>query len=205
MRRQLLPALVMLAFFTVLTGLVYPLVMTGFAQVAFQDKANGSLIERDGRVVGSRFIGQDFTDPGYFHPRPSAAGYAAGPGYAYGSNEGPTSERFLLGEDDPETPGEDESQTTGVDDRVRAYREENGLAADADVPVDAVTGSASGLDPHISVANARLQAARVAEARGLDRTAVDDLIDRHTDGRGLGFLGEPGVNVLELNLALDGQ
>lgn len=205
MRRQLLPALVMLAFFTVLTGVVYPLVMTGFAQVAFQDKANGSLIERDGQVVGSRFIGQDFTDPGYFHPRPSAVGYAAGPGYSYASNEGPTSERFLLGEDDPETPGEDESQATGVDDRVRAYREENGLAADDAVPVDAVTGSGSGLDPHISVANARLQAARVAEARGLDRAAVDDLIDRHTDGRALGFLGEPGVNVLELNLALDGH
>lgn len=205
MRRQLFPAVVMLALFTVLTGVVYPLVMTGFAQVAFHDKANGSLVERDGDVVGSRLIGQDATGEGYFHPRPATDGYASGPGYSYGSNEGPTSERFLLGEDDPATAGVDESQTTGVDDRIRAYRQENGLAPGAEVPVDAVTGSASGLDPHISVANARLQAARVARARGLDESAVDDLIDRHTDGRDLGFLGEPGVNVLELNLALDGR
>lgn len=203
MRRQLFPAVVMLALFTVLTGIVYPLVMTGFAQVAFADKANGSLVERDGEVVGSRLIGQSFAGEGYFHPRPATDGYASGPGSSYGSNEGPTSARFLLGEDDPATPDVDESQTTGVDDRIRAYREENGLAADAEVPVDAVTGSASGLDPHISVANARLQAARVAEARGLSEAAVEDLIDRHTDGRDLGFLGEPGVNVLELNLALD--
>ncbi len=203
MRRQLFPALVMLALFTVLTGVVYPLVMTGIAQVAFHDKANGSLVERDGVVVGSRLIGQDFTDASYFHPRPATDGYASGPGYSYGSNEGPTSERFLLGEDDPETADVDESQTTGVDDRIRAYREENGLAADAEVPVDAVTGSGSGLDPHISVANARIQAARVGQARGLDEAAVEDLIDRYTDGRDLGFLGEPGVNVLELNLALD--
>lgn len=203
MRRQLFPALVMLALFTVLTGVVYPLVMTGIAQVAFHDKANGSLVERDGVVVGSRLIGQDFTDAIYFHPRPATDGYASGPGYSYGSNEGPTSERFLLGEDDPETADVDEAQTTGVDDRIRAYREENGLSADAEVPVDAVTGSGSGLDPHISVANARIQAARVGQARGLDEATVEDLIDRYTDGRDLGVLGEPGVNVLELNLALD--
>ncbi len=205
MRRQLFPAVVMLAVFTVLTGIVYPLAMTGFAQAAFDDKADGSLIERHGQVVGSRLIGQSFTGAGYFHPRPATDGYASGPGSSYGSNEGPTSERFLLGEDDPGTIGVDESQTGGVDDRVRAYRHDNGLAADAEVPVDAVTGSASGLDPHISVANARLQAARVARARGLDDTTVEDLIDRHTEGRDLGFLGEPGVNVLELNLALDGR
>ncbi len=205
MRRQLFPAVVMLALFTVLTGVVYPLAMTAFAQVAFNDKANGSLVERDGQVVGSSRVGQEFTGESYFHPRPATDGYASGPGSSYGSNEGPTSERFLLGEDDPDTAGVDESETSGVDDRVRAYREENGLAADAEVPVDAVTGSASGLDPHISVANARLQAARVAQARGLDEATVDDLIQRYTDGRSLGFLGEPGVNVLELNLALDGR
>lgn len=205
MRRQLFPAVVMLALFTLLTGVAYPLLLTGFAQVAFDHEADGSLLERDGQVVGSSLIGQAFTGEAYFHPRPATDGYASGPGSSYGSNEGPSSERFLLGQDDPATAGVDESQTSGVDDRVRAYRQDNGLPADAEVPVDAVTGSASGLDPHISVANARLQAARVARIRGLDEATVDELIDRHTDGRSLGFLGEPGVNVLELNLALDGR
>jgi K+-transporting ATPase ATPase C chain len=203
MRRQLLPGLAMVLVFTVITGLAYTFVITGIAQVAFGDKADGSLIERDGEVVGSESIGQPFTAAEYFHPRPSATGYAPGPGYAYGSNEGPTSERFLLGEDDPETADVDESEVNGVDDRVRAYREENGLGDDAEVPVDAVTGSASSLDPHISVANARIQARRVAEERGIALDVVMDLIEDHTAGRALGFLGEPGVNVLELNLALD--
>lgn len=207
MRRQLLPALGMLLVFTVLTGLAYPLVITGFAQGAFGDKADGSLIERDGQVVGSSRIGQVFTEPEYFHPRPAVDAYvpgAQGGGtYSYGSNYGPTNEAFLLGEDDPETADVDESETNGVDDLVRAYREENDLADDAAVPVDAVTGPASGLDPHISVANARIQARRVADARDLDVDVVLELVDDHTDGRDLGFLGEPGVNVLELNLALD--
>ncbi|MGE0795314.1 MAG: K(+)-transporting ATPase subunit C [Acidimicrobiia bacterium] len=203
MRRQLLPALGMVLVFTVLTGLAYPLLVTGVAQAAFADKADGSLIERDGRIVGSSRIGQSFEGAEYFHPRPSATGYAPGPGAAYGSNEGPTSERFLLGEDDPETTDVDESETTGVDDRIRVYREENGLADDVAVPVDAVTGSASSLDPHISVANARIQARRVAGERGLDLDTVLALVEDHTDGRALGFLGEPGVNVLEINLALD--
>jgi len=203
MRRQLLPAIGMVLLFTLLTGLAYPLVVTGFAQALFNDRANGQLIERHGDVVGSRLIGQPFSEPRYFHPRPSATGYAPGPGYAYGSNEGPTSDRLLDGVDDPETPDVDESQVNGVDDRVRAYRHENGLADDAPVPVDAVTGSASSLDPHISVANARIQAARVAAARELDLETVLDLIGQNTSERPLGFLGEPGVNVLELNLALD--
>jgi K+-transporting ATPase ATPase C chain len=203
MRRQLLPALAMVLVFTVLTGLLYPLVVTGIAQAGFHDKANGSLIERDGQVIGSGWIGQPFTEPEYFHPRPSATDYAPGPGYAFGSNEGPTSERFLFGEDDPSTPDVDESKTTGVDDRVRAYREENNLPDDAEVPVDAVTGSASSLDPQISVANARIQAARVADARGLDLDTVLGLVDDHTQERVFGFLGEAGVNVLALNLALD--
>jgi potassium-transporting ATPase KdpC subunit len=203
MRRQLLPALGMLAVFTVLTGIAYPLVVTGIAQAAFGDKANGSLVERDGQVVGSRLIGQPFDEPGHFHPRPSAAGYAPGPGYAFGSNYGPTNEAFLLGEDDPETADIDESETNGVDDLIRAYRETNGLDDGTLVPVDAVTGSGSGLDPHISVANARLQAPRVAEVRGLGLQEVRDLVDQHTDHRALGFLGEAGVDVLELNLALD--
>jgi potassium-transporting ATPase KdpC subunit len=207
MRRQLLPALGMVVVFTLLTGFVYTFVVTGIAQLAFGGAADGSLVERDGEVVGSAWIGQPFTEPVYFHPRPSAAGYvpgAQGGGvYAYGSNEGPTSERFLFGEDDPTTPDVDESDGTGVDDLVVAYRETNGLPDDAPVPVDAVTSSGSGLDPHISVANARLQAPRVAEARDLDEAVVLDLVDAHTDARDLGFLGEPGVNVLTLNIALD--
>lgn len=188
MRRQLLPALGMVIVFTVITGLAYPLVVTGIAQVAFADKANGSLVEVDGEPVGSRWIGQQFAGDGYFHPRPSATGYSPGPDSAFGSNFGPTNETWL----------------NGVDDLIRAYREVNGLEDATPVPVDAVTGSASSLDPHISLANAWLQADRVAEARGIDIEVVRDLIEANTDGRALGFLGEPGVNVLLLNIALDG-
>jgi len=185
MRRQLLPALGMLVVFTIITGLAYPLVVTGVAQGLFSDKANGSLVERDGQLLGSALIGQPFATPEYFHPRPSAAGYA--PTYSTGSNLGPTNETFLR----------------GVDDLVRAYREMNGLEPDAPVPVDAVTSSGSGLDPHISLVNARIQAQRVADNRGLDVDQVMVLVEANTDGRDLGFLGEPGVNVLLLNLALD--
>ncbi len=176
MRRQLLPALGMVAVFTVITGLAYPLLVTGIAQVAFGDMADGSLAEVDGQVVGSTLIGQPFAEPGYFHPRP--------PGV---SNHGPTNPELIA----------------AVRERVAAYQAENGLDADTAVPVDAVTASGSGLDPHISIANARIQAERVAEARGLDLDAVLALVEQHTDGRDLGFLGEPGVNVLTLNLALD--
>jgi K+-transporting ATPase ATPase C chain len=189
MRRQLLPALTMVILFTVLTGVIYPLVVTGIAQTVFREQANGSLVERDGDPVGSRWIGQQFTGEEYFHPRPSATGYAPGPDYAFGSNYGPTNDEWLQ----------------SVDELITAYREENGLDDDAPVPVDAVTGSASSLDPHISAANARMQAARVAEVRGLDVGQVLDLVEENTDGRSLGFLGEPGVNVLLLNLALDEQ
>jgi K+-transporting ATPase ATPase C chain len=188
MRRQLLPALGMLLVFTVLTGLAYPLVVTGIAQAAFHDQANGSLVKVDGRVVGSKWIGQNFTTPEYFHPRPSAAGaHGYDPTSSAGSNLGPTNPDFLK----------------TVRERVSAYRKENGLAADVTVPVDAVTASGSGLDPEISVANARVQAHRVAAARGLPLDRVNTLVDEHTERRSLGFLGEQGVNVLELNLALD--
>jgi K+-transporting ATPase ATPase C chain len=188
MRRQLLPALGMLLVFTLLTGLAYPLVVTGVAQAAFHDKANGSLVKVDDKVVGSKWIGQNFTAAKYFHPRPSAAGDDGyDPTSSSGSNLGPTNPDFLK----------------TVRERVAAYRKENGLAADAKVPVDAVTASASGLDPEISVANARAQAPRVANARGLTLERVNDLVDKNTAGRSLGFLGEKGVNVLELNLALD--
>ena len=187
LRRQLPAAIGMLIVFTVLTGVLYPLVVTAIGQVAFHDKAEGSLIEVDGRVVGSSLIGQPFTDPEYFHPRPSAAGDGYDAAASSGSNLGPSNPVLL----------------SIVEDRVAAYRADNGLTDDVLVPVDAVTASASGLDPHISVANAELQAARVAEARGVDIDAVLDLVDEHTSGRDLGFLGEQGVNVLELNLALD--
>ncbi len=187
LRRQLLPGLMMVLVFTVITGLLYPLAVTALAQVAFPDKANGSLVERDGVVVGSRLIGQRFAEPQYFHPRPSAAGDGYDASASSGSNKGPTNDEWLA----------------EVADRVDAYREENGLSPDAKVPVDAVTASASGLDPQISVANARIQARRVADERDLDLSQVLDLIHEHTDGRALGFLGEAGVNVLELNLALD--
>ena len=187
LRRQLPAAIGMLIIFTVLTGVVYPLVVTAIGQIAFNDKAEGSLVEIDGEVVGSKLIGQPFTAPEYFHPRPSAAGDGYDASASSGSNLGPTNPDFLA----------------TIEERVAAYRDENGLAEQTRVAVDAVTASASGLDPHISVANAELQARRVAEARGLDVDAVLELVDEHTSGRTLGFLGEEGVNVLELNMALD--
>jgi potassium-transporting ATPase KdpC subunit len=204
MRRQLLPAVMMMVIFTVVTGLIYPLAVTAVAQLGFHDKANGSLVENaDGDTVGSSLIGQNFTEPRYFHPRPSAAGDGYDPTLSSGSNLGPTNPKLLVGEkDDPATPDVDES-FAGVEQRAAAYREENGLAEDAPVPVDAVTASGSGLDPDISVANARLQASRVADERGLSVDRMLEIVDDHTDGRALGILGEKTVNVLELNLALD--
>ncbi len=185
--RQLVPAALVLLVFTVLLGVAYPLATTAIAQVAMNHRADGSLITRDGTVVGSELIGQEFTSPQYFHPRPSAAGDGYDAMASSGSNLGPLSPDLL----------------TAVEERVAAYRQENGLTDTQAVPVDAVTASGSGLDPHISVANARLQAPRVAAQRDLDEATVLAMIDDHTDGRGLGVLGEPGVNVLELNLALD--
>jgi K+-transporting ATPase ATPase C chain len=175
----------MVLVFTVLTGLVYPIVVTGIAQAFFHDKANGSLVTRDGTVVGSALIAQAFTDPDYFHSRPSAIDYDARS--SGGANLGPTNPDLLA----------------SIEKSAVAYRRENGLPADYDVPVDAVTMSASGLDPQISVTNAELQARRVAKARGLPVRQVLKLVHDHTNGRGLGFLGEPGVNVLTLNVALE--
>lgn len=185
--RQLRPALLAIVVFTVLLGVVYPMVATAIGQVAFGDEADGSLIHRDGVVVGSELIGQTFVAPEYFHSRPSAAGDGYDGAASSGSNLGPLNPDLLA----------------SIADRVAAYREENGLSDDVAVPVDAVTSSGSGLDPHISVANARLQAPRVADARGLSLDVVLALVDEHTDGRSLGVLGEPGVNVVLLNLALD--
>lgn len=185
--RQLRPAALAVLAFTMLCGIVYPLVVTAVAQVAFNDDANGSLVRVDGVVVGSRLLGQQFESPGYFHPRPSAAGAGYDGTTSGGSNLGPESETLRA----------------TVAERVRAYREENGLDALVPVPVDAVTASASGLDPMISVANARLQAPRVAAARGIAVDQVLTMIGQATEDRAIAVLGDPGVNVLELNLLLD--
>lgn len=187
-RRQLLPAIVAFVVLTVLTGLAYPLVVTGIAQLAFPGRADGSLVERNGVVVGSSLIGQRFEGPRWFHSRPSSAGDGYDAMSSSASNLGPTNRTLLR----------------DVRSRAAAYRRENGLEAHAPVPPDAVTGSASGLDPQISVANARIQAYRVARARGLSQADVLGLVSAHTHRRSLGFLGQSGVNVVELNLALDG-
>jgi K+-transporting ATPase ATPase C chain len=180
-------ALAALALLVILCG-VYPLVVWGIAQVAFPRQANGSLVEVQGRIVGSSLLAQNFTGPRYFHPRPSAAGDTGFDGISPGgSNLGPLSRKLR----------------DQVRERVDNYRAVNGLSASAPVPADAVTASASGLDPHISLPNAELQAHRVARARKLGVDAVRKLVQDFTEGPDLGFLGEPGVNVLRLNLALD--
>lgn len=187
--RQLRPAVSLLLGLTVLLGVVYPLAVTAVGQVAFPHRTDGSIIEVDGVPVGSELLGQTFVSPEYFHGRPSAAGDGYDATASGGSNLGPRNPDLLA----------------TVAERIDAYRAENGLSDDVAVPVDAVTASASGLDPHISIANARLQAERVASARGLPLSTVLAAIDDHTDARPLAVLGDPGVNVLRLNLALDGS
>jgi K+-transporting ATPase ATPase C chain len=188
MRRQLFPALMMTIALTILTGLLYPLVVTGVAQGLFSARANGSLVKVNGRVVGSSLLGQDFTQAKYFQPRPSDTGTSPYNGLASGaSNLGPSDSGLLK----------------TVAQRVVAYRRLNGMAANATVPVDAVTASASGLDPDISIANADIQAARVARVRSFPLAIVLGAVARHTENRQWGFLGERVVNVLELNLDLD--
>ncbi|GAB3426917.1 potassium-transporting ATPase subunit C [Flindersiella endophytica] len=186
MIRQLRTGLLALLAMTVITGLLYPLAVWGIGQVAFADQANGSLIERDGQVVGSNLIGQNFLGPRWFHSRPSAAGQDGYDGLSSsGSNLGPNNPELIK----------------ATQERKAQIAKENGVP-ESDVPADAVTASGSGLDPHISPAYAEIQVNRVAEARGLDPATVRKLIRENTDGRSLGFLGEPGVNVVELNLAL---
>ncbi len=168
---------------------IYPVVVWGIGQAAFPQQANGSLVARDGTVAGSSLLAQGFAAPKYFHPRPSAAGQGYDATSSGGTNLGPISKKLI----------ED------VKRRVDEYRSENGLPPDAPVPADAVTSSGSGLDPHISPANAYLQAGRVAAARGIPKDEVLRKIREHTEGRSLGILGDPRVNVLMLNLDLDGK
>jgi potassium-transporting ATPase KdpC subunit len=185
--RQAILATLVLA--VVCCGL-YPLIVCGLGQALFHDKANGSLIvdPSNGTVRGSKLLGQAFSDPKYFHPRPSFAGNGYDAANSSGSNLGPTSQKL----------------SDAIKDRIAAYRSENNLKETDPVPADAVTASGSGLDPHISVQNAELQIPRVTKVRGLGDDRVRELVRQNTDGRDFGFLGEPGVNVLKLNLALDG-
>jgi len=189
MLQQLAPALRMAALLTVLTGLVYPAVITGLCQMLFRSQANGSLLVQNGQTVGSLLLAQNFTRPEYFQPRPSAAGNDGyDPTASSGSNLGPTSQKLY--------------------DRVKTsaeqFRKDNPDYT-GPIPADALTASGSGLDPQISVANASAQAARVAKARGVSRSTIESVIASATEGRDLGFLGEPRVNVLRLNLELDRQ
>jgi potassium-transporting ATPase KdpC subunit len=184
MKKNLITAVLMTVAMTILLGLIYPLVITGLAQVLFHDKANGQIIVRNGEAIGSRLIAQPFTEAKYFHPRPSAAGNGYDAANSNGSQLGPTNQKLI--------------------DRVKAdvatLQQEN---PGRPIPVDLVTMSASGLDPDISPANAEFQIPRVATARGISESTVRELVKKHTAQREFGLLGEPRVNVLELNLALD--
>ena len=243
MVKELKIGFLVMVVMTILTGLLYPAVITAIAQVAFPDQANGSLVVSNGQVIGSRLIGQNFTKPEYFHPRPSAAG-ANGydPTATSGTNLGPTSAKLLNGTTKMDDKTKQEVvDFDGIKDRVVHYCIDNDIPLETSapldqfkdahgdlddvklikafgddkaplvvratqpIPADAVTASASGIDPHVSPRNAEIQAARVAKARGVSLEQVQALVAQHTEGRTWGVLGEPRVNVLELNLALDQQ
>ncbi len=241
MWNQILPGFRIKLFMTLLLGIVYPLAMTGIAQLFFPHQANGSLLMRNGRTIGSELIGQNFSKPEYFHPRPSSAGNGYDASASGGSNLGPTSARLIRGTtklDDrnhevvdfdgislravhycveneipyeSSIPLDDFKNAGGSLDDVKLIKAFNDTAAPlffkpkAAIPADAITGSGSGLDPHISPAFAKVQAARVAKARGVSLDQINQLVAQHTEPPDLGFLGESRVNVLKLNLALDGQ
>jgi K+-transporting ATPase ATPase C chain len=183
--KQIYPALALTVVLTVLLGIVYPLVVTGLAQVMFPRQAAGSLIEKDGKIIGSSLIGQGVSSRGYFHSRPSGAGNGYDAGASSGTNLGPTSQKLF---------------ETNVKTAAEALREEN---PNTPIPVDMVTASSSGLDPHITPAAAEFQVPRVSSERGLNAEEVRRLVRQHIEGRTFGLLGEPRVNVLELNLSLD--
>jgi K+-transporting ATPase ATPase C chain len=185
---SLKPAIITLALMTLLLGILYPLFMCGVGHLFFHKNASGSLFfHQDGSPLGSKWIAQGFTKPEYFHPRPSSAGSGYDATSSSGSNLGPTSQKL----------------SDALTQRAQAYRSENNLSSDTPIPADAVTASGSGLDPHISVANALLQASRVAAARGLSETALKNLIQEYTEGPSLWLFGEARINVLRINLALD--
>ena len=186
MKKNLLISVLMTIATTILLGIIYPLMMTGLAQLIFPKQANGQLIERAGKIVGSSIIGQGFTSPGYFHPRPSFAGNGYDAANSNGSQLGPSNRKLI----------------DRVKEDVASAQAEN---PGTPVPIDLVTGSASGLDPHITPANAEFQLPRVARERGVSADQLRALVVKHTQGRQWGFLGEPRVNVLELNLELDRQ
>jgi K+-transporting ATPase ATPase C chain len=241
MWQQILPGLRIKLFLTLLLGIGYPLAMTGISQLLFPDKANGSLVVKDGTVIGSNLIGQTFSKPEYFHPRPSAAGSGYDATASGGSNLGPTSAKLIRGTTKMDDKKNEVVDYDGISLRVVHFALENGIpyessvpldqfkAANGDlddvklikafnddkapliftpkapIPADAVTASASGLDPHVSPDTALAQAARVAQARGVSRDQINQLIAQNIEGPDLGLLGEPRVNVLNLNLALDRQ
>ena len=224
------PAIVMTILFTIITGLIYPGVITGIAQLVFPSQANGSLVTVDGKTVGSRIIGEEWTSVNYFHGRPSATLNPSGTPAPYeadnssASNIGPTNQKLLTGNGSEVTiakgtpvpanatpvPGKPGTYTIpgtylGVQNYAQQFRQENGLSPNTPLPSDIVTASGSGLDPDISVEAAMLQVNRVAKARGMSASAVQQLVNNHIQGRFLWIFGEPYVNVLDLNLALDGQ
>lgn len=241
MIKELAPGFRLMLALTILTGLLYPAVMTGLSETFFPKQANGSLVTMNGKVVGSSLIGQSFAKPEYFHPRPSQAGNGYDATASGGSNLGPTSAKLLLGTTKTDDKGKEIVDFDGIEDRIVHYCLDNGIPYDSSIsldqfkdsqgnlddvklikafndpktplvfkakkpiPSDAVTGSSSGLDPHISPENADLQVTRVANARGISSDRVEPLIAQFTDRADLGFLGEPRVNVLLLNVALDQQ
>jgi len=193
LKEQIRPAILSVLVLTVLSGVVFPLLLFAIARPLFPRQTAGSLIRRGGAVVGSDLIGQEFQRPEYFESRPSAAGSGYDGTASGGTNLGPNNPKLVNGAAD----------FAGIRQLARAYRERNGLTSDAPIPIDAVTRSASGLDPHISLVNALLQVPRVARARGLSEASIRRLVMDHLEGRQFGFLGSPRVSVLALNLALD--